>query len=768
MGQYRQFLGYKLSPKAGGRTEKKPINIKTGMVSSPTDPSSWYDFGTASSAVSSLGPEYGVGFCFTDSDPFWFLDIDHCLTDTGWSPIARRMLDTFKGAAVEVSSSGQGLHLFGCGRAPHHSCRNASLGLEFYTSKRFVALTGMAAEGDVSTDHTHALSIVIPELFPATSVDDVTPLSQLSDRPVSEWSGHANDDALVKRAVLARSAKASLGLGASFEDLWHNNIDALRQAFPAMDSQQGYDASRADAALASHLAWWTGKHGTRMLTLMLQSGLAREKWNRPDYLPRTINNAIAKCKTVHTNTVVGPLLAPVQKTVNYPSIGKRSGDAFCGLDDQIELFKGCVYVTEQHAIMDIRTGALLSPEQFRVAFGGYEFTFAGKTSRDPWQVFTQSQDLRFPRADGRCFRPNLDTGSMITDGGRTRVNTYVEIDVPRVPGDPAPFLAHLEKILPNHKDQQIILAYMAACVQHKGAKFKWTPLIQGVEGNGKSTLSRCLREAIGRQYCHSPRADQLAAKFNAWMYGKLLITVEDIHVAEDAATILEALKPMITETTMALEAKGVDSITEEVCCNFFITTNHKDAVRKSRNDRRIAVFYCGQQAKADLARDGLTHEYFRDLHEWLEGPEQGFAIVSDFLHTYNIPIDLNPATGCLRAPDTSSQTEVIAHNSGRLEQELEEAIDRGDLGMRGGWLSGHQVSLLFGRLGSRLAPNKQKELITGMGYIPHPGLANGRTNNTTLIDGVKTVLYVKPGSKPSEVTGGSNIANQYAEDQNSY
>jgi hypothetical protein len=252
------------------------------------------------------------------------------------------------------------------------------------------------------------------------------------------------------------------------------------------------------------------------------------------------------------------------------------------------------------------------------------------------------------------------------------------------------------------------------------------------------------------------------------MYGKLLITVEDIHVAEDAATILEALKPMITETTMALEAKGVDSITEEVCCNFFITTNHKDAVRKSRNDRRIAVFYCGQQAKADLARDGLTHEYFRDLHEWLEGPEQGFAIVSDFLHTYNIPIDLNPATGCLRAPDTSSQTEVIAHNSGRLEQELEEAIDRGDLGMRGGWLSGHQVSLLFGRLGSRLAPNKQKELITGMGYIPHPGLANGRTNNTTLIDGVKTVLYVKPGSKPSEVTGGSNIANQYAEDQNSY
>jgi hypothetical protein len=67
-------------------------------------------------------------------------------------------------------------------------------------------------------------------------------------------------------------------------------------------------------------------------------------------------------------------------------------------------------------------------------------------------------------------------------------------------GDVSLFLAHMKKILPIPRDRSILLAYMAAVVQHQGVKFQWAPLIQGVEGNGKTLFSRCVAEAVGVRY----------------------------------------------------------------------------------------------------------------------------------------------------------------------------------------------------------------------------------------------------------------------------
>ncbi len=121
MASFRQFLGYRLESLPDGKLAKKPFDIRTGITSDPTDPSIWYDFQSASNAVSHLGPGHGVGFSFTDADPFWFLDIDHCIDAEGHhSDVAQWLCSEFKGAAVEISSSGKGLHLFGCGKAPAH------------------------------------------------------------------------------------------------------------------------------------------------------------------------------------------------------------------------------------------------------------------------------------------------------------------------------------------------------------------------------------------------------------------------------------------------------------------------------------------------------------------------------------------------------------------------------------------------------------------------------------------------------------------------
>ena len=134
LADYNQFILYK-------KVDKKPVNPATLKVSDPHDKFIWCSYDYVDSALKVVGPGYGIGFVFTEADPFFFLDIDHCLINGQWSQTANYFLSTLEGTAVEVSQSGEGLHMIGITSPVAHGCKNTPLGLELYTSKRFVALT---------------------------------------------------------------------------------------------------------------------------------------------------------------------------------------------------------------------------------------------------------------------------------------------------------------------------------------------------------------------------------------------------------------------------------------------------------------------------------------------------------------------------------------------------------------------------------------------------------------------------------------------------
>lgn len=748
LGRYNQFIVYKLVPSTTriGKTDKYPIDWRTGQMPLKGSGASsiWTDADNAIAVANALGADYGVGFSFAESDPFWFLDIDNCLVDGDWSPLAKSLLAAFPGAAVEVSQSGRGLHIIGTGTPPPHACKNVAYGLELYHTDRFVALTGTHATGDAGADMSAVLPWLVTSYFMPTVSGDGD-LIGWSDTPVDEWNGPLDDKTLIDRALRSKSGGSVFGNRASFADLWLGDVDALRKAYPDTERAEGYDASSADAALAQHLAFWTGKNCERVRELMLQSALVRDKWEREDYLPRTISNACAIGNDVLQDKPVQTLTIEFDTadgtSVAMPTV--VNGSTYVNIDQQMTLFRGCVYVTDQHRVL-LPGGIMLKPEQFRVAYGGFSFPMDPgneRISRNAWECFTESQAFRAPRADSSCFRPDLAPGVIINSDRHSLVNTYWPIKTPRAQGDATPFLAHLAKVLPDTRDQQILLSYMAACVQHPGVKFQWAPLIQGVEGNGKTLFTRCVAFAIGDQFTHFPKASQIAKQFNGWMYAKIFIGVEDIYVPESQREILEELKPMITGDRMEIERKGVDQITQWVCCNFMLNSNHKDAIRKTRNDRRFAPFYSAQQQNEDLVRDGMTNGYFPKLYNWLKSG--GYEIVNELLQTYPIPDEFNPANGHI-APLTASTSEAITYGLGRAEQEISEAIDREERGFKGGWVSSMAVDLLLEKIGaaSRIPPNKRRELLQNIGYDWHPNLHNGRVNNTVLPDGGKPRLFI--------------------------
>lgn len=839
LAAYKQFILWTTADRSG-KLVKLPVDWRTAKVADAHDPGAWMDAATAVDTARAYGDNYGVGFVFTPNDPFFFVDLDKCLNadNATWSPVATDIMARLPGAAIEVSQSGRGLHIFGqySGAAPDHSCKNVPLGLELYTEGRFVALTGTNAIGTAGLDYSQHLPGLIASYFPPKSA---TKDQDWTTEPTAEWTGTEDDDELIERALKTGGGGAVFGDRATFRHLWECDEDVLAKAYPDLEGNRTYDGSSADAALAQHLAFWTGNNCERMLKLMHLSGLVRDKWEREDYLIRTITRAVSLQEVVYsvkevddtiaqefggvklratsdpqrdyaTNvralklaecmgeveliemfckvptakfwldnkdrtteelrqvlTPIEAAAAPLGDTITGPEI--LSGYQYLGASQQIEHFKGCVYIQELHKVFT-PNGSLLKSEQFNATYGGYSFQLddgGDKVTRKAWEAFTESQVVRYPKAEAMIFRPLEKPCELIKEEGRVLINTYIPIETPRIVGDATPFLSHLAKVLPVESDRVILLSYMAACIQHMGVKFQWAPLVQGAEGNGKTLFTRCVAFAVGKRYTHYPKAAHLDGNFNSWMLNKVFFGVEDIYVADHKTDIIEALKPMITGGDgLEIEKKGVDQITADVCGNFMFNSNHKDAIRKTRNDRRFCVFYTAQQTADDVTRDGMDGNYFPELYNWLKAG--GYAIVANYLATYAIPDALNPATSCHRAPITSSTTEALTASMGGIEQEIVEAVEEGRPGFAGGWISSVAVERLLQTIhATRAIPhNKRRELLQSLGYEWHPALKGGRVNNPIpMDDGKKPRLFIRNGHLSANIQGPAEVARLYQEAQ---
>jgi hypothetical protein len=780
LNSHRQFVVYRLVPSARpGKMDKLPCDWRNGSVASAHNPAIWTDFATAAGSLANNGC-HGVGFVFTATDPFWFLDIDGALQpDNTWSPLAVDLCQRLAGAAVEVSQSGRGLHIIGSGTPPPHGCKNIPLGLEFYSSLRFVALTSINAAGDAGADCTAVLASIVPHFFPVGAGATAGP-DEWTTEPVAEWDGPSDDDDLIRRALASgdRSAAAAFGgEGVTFRDLWEANADALARKWPG--DKGAYDASSADASLAAHLAFWTGKNCERIRDLMYRSALVRDKWElRGDYyLPRTILRACGVSSEVAKGTSKPLPAAPSPEVAASVGITLRDAGEFMGVDGQLSHFAGCVYVRADDKVYT-PDGDLLNQSRFDATYGGYQFIMDAqgqKLSTSAWEAFTRNRVYKAPRCHVLCFRPEQPSGALIHEEGRVLLNTYVPIQTKRIAGDASRFTDFIAKLLPVERDRQILLTYLASMVQNPGYKFQWWPVLQGAEGNGKSLILRALSFAIGNRYTHLVDVHKMAKvgnNFNGWIQGNLFVGVEEIYVA-DRRDFLEAFKATVTNDRLPVEKKGVDQFTGDNRVNGLLLTNHRDGVPINVDGRRYAIFYTAQQCAADVERDGMGGAYFPDFYDWLRGrkaygdlgPDYGYAVINEFLATYPLAAEFDPAGFCTRAPETSSTAAALIASRGRAEQEVAEAIEQGRPGFANGWVSSKAVDDLLERIRAAVPRSKRREMLVQLGFDYHPHLPDGRTNVVVQPDNAKPRLYVRRGHIVSNITNPADIAKRYQADQ---
>lgn len=260
---YRQWVVWRYEVR--DKPTKVPYQAD-GLQASSTDASTWSNFETIYNAYLDGGYD-GIGFVVTPTDKFCGVDLDHCRnSETGEIEQWARDIVNNLNSYTEITPSMEGIRVWLKGKIPPGGNRKGKI--EIYEQGRYFTITGRHLEGTRTTieERQQELNHLHASIFPPV-------------QKANGGNGHHSpvdlaDTELIQKAMAAAN-------GAAFLRLWQGDT-----------SSYDGDDSRADLALCSMLAFWTGNNANRIDSLFRQSKLYREKWERQDYREGTIKKAV--------------------------------------------------------------------------------------------------------------------------------------------------------------------------------------------------------------------------------------------------------------------------------------------------------------------------------------------------------------------------------------------------------------------------------------------------------------------------------------------
>lgn len=238
---------------------KRPYCAKHGF---PADIRLAKDYATFNECIGLLynGGYDGLGFCFTENDPYSFIDLDDV---EGNADLLAEHVEIYSVFASysELSPSGKGLHIIVKGNVPEGR-KSPEKKIEIYSKDRYATFTGNV-HGAVR--EIHERQTLLNLLWAKLTDKKRQQLAQIESLPAIH-----SDDEVIEKAYNAKNGDVFYKL---FKGEWQDNYTSQ---------------SDADQALFNILAFYTQNH-EQIARIFQRSGLGqRQKAYRADYLERSI------------------------------------------------------------------------------------------------------------------------------------------------------------------------------------------------------------------------------------------------------------------------------------------------------------------------------------------------------------------------------------------------------------------------------------------------------------------------------------------------
>ncbi len=165
----------------------------------------------------------------------------------------------------------------------------------------------------------------------------------------------------------------------------------------------------------------------------------------------------------------------------------------------------------------------------------------------------------------------------------------------------------------NKESYEYILNYLAHTFQYPSLNVMVALVLRGNSGIGKDTLIEIIELMMGKKnnYVHRTTdiSDILPQQdgFNSELKNKLLIQFNEVE-GKKTIDVKEAIKDHITRTTNNIKEKYVNPYKQRNLAPVIFCSNNNSPVQFQFDERRFAMFKCGEKNKGD-------RKYWKELYE---------------------------------------------------------------------------------------------------------------------------------------------------------
>jgi hypothetical protein len=238
----------------------------------------------------------------------------------------------------------------------------------------------------------------------------------------------------------------------------------------------------------------------------------------------------------------------------------------------------------------------------------------------------------------------------------------------------------------------------------------------GGKGSGKGTFGNALCKIFGQHALHAYSSELLVGRFNAHLRDLCFLFADEAYWPGDKSAE-GVLKGLITEPDLAIEAKGIDTVTSPNRLHILMASNEEWVVPATMDERRFAVFALSNHRVGD-------DEYFGNLHAQLY--EQGglAAMLHDLLQ-----LDLRGWHPRRHIPQTDALARQKSETLSPIERFWFECLVTGELPSfaepyaRGGvFLATSDVAEFLSRRQTRPVSAVKVAEFLGLGRVASPGM----------------------------------------------
>ncbi len=265
---------------------------------------------------------------------------------------------------------------------------------------------------------------------------------------------------------------------------------------------------------------------------------------------------------------------------------------------------------------------------------------------------------------------------------------------------------------------EVLLDWFAHNIQNPGKKIRFSPVIQGIEGDGKSALGTLLAVTMGEPNVHVISPEVISkGDFNSWAQGACIGVLEELRLqGNNRYDVLNSVKPCVSNDTIQIHRKRLDPYNVPNTMNYIAFTNHKDALPLSDTDRRWLVIFTPWGSIEEFVKiaGSAVEEYFAKLHDaiYTQAPQ---------LRRYLLDRDLSSFNPNGRAPETEEKKIMVSLGASDELTTVRELIETGGLGYGRAVVSTRMLSRAIEAAGvdapKTVAMNK---LMVGLGFHKFP------------------------------------------------